>query len=376
MNGLIIIFMASSPIDSSQSLSLPSNERSQSKNALTRRVYKIYLESSFKSQLEDNYLSAFTLRALILAGAAPTPLNGPGLPKPFSGTRSEFLDALRKGEKGTVRKTVHETMNKMNYNGLLPFNKALDQMENGRNFLETKLTAKDEETGSTCVGMSYAILKQLKLNHNIDGMFAAERPEGEKSFTHAAVIVECSDGYVFIDPRDKPENRIFSVPFNESIKFGNFTFSASMPRSTIPLKLITSDKTYEYCTNIDNGDDLVLKHFIVEAPFEGPPASPGFPVSAWKPTGGSFKTIWVSPIHAKLTLKNMTLKRDDPERSSVISFQKIREGEKALLDRLYNQGSPTFQIPQKVIEKELFKFIDNAETINEIFFEIYIPERG
>ena len=124
------------------------------------------------------------------------------------------------------------------------------------------------------MGSSHALLKTLKAQHGVEGMFAPQRIQGKHAFAHAAVIIECQDGYVLLDPRDAPNLRIFSIPFEQKINQENFSITASKPGSTIPIVVTYStpsgEETFEYCTNLANGDDLVMKHFMMEAPFLPP----------------------------------------------------------------------------------------------------------
>ena len=338
-----------------------------------QRMQDIFIRSSLKTQVADCCLSAFPIRALILTGAFPSPQVGPALPKPFEGTCVELLDGMHEDAVCTVRETVHATIDALDYNGLPPYIKTLEQLAEGRSFIETRIDSRNEEPGSTCVGRSHALLKTLKTKHGIEGMFAAQRKQGHQAFCHAAVIVECRDGYVLLDARDAPNLRIFSIPFEQRTKQGDISHSASMPGSTIPVSVTytneTQEETFEYCTNIANGDDLVMKHFIMEAPFE-PPNNPAFPISTYYPKGGASKCIWISLLQSKLTLKNMTLSKGNKDRTDEISFQEIQDGRlPSRLQRFYYSGmpTPTFHIPFDVLHEQLVKFVKNAEVIKQIF---------
>jgi hypothetical protein len=269
-------------------------------------------------------------------------------------------------------------MDRLDYNGLPPFIKMLHQLRDGSSFLETEMDARGEEPGTTCVGMSHALLKQLKDKHGIEGSIGVLRNPTHPSFCHAAVIVECRDGYVLLDPNSNPSQRIFPVSFEQTTKFGSLSFSGGAPGSLTPIAMtLTNDKgegeTFQYCTNIANGDDLVMKHFMMEAPFEG--ASPAFPVSSYYPNGKGCKTVWVSPLQSKITLKNMTLPNTDPGRTVEISFQEIQEGLlRSRLESLYNAGQPTFHIPLEELHEQLTRFVSNAELINQIFRDVRLRD--
>lgn len=250
----------------------------------------------------------------------------------------------------------------------------MDQLADGKSFRETRIDSRNEEPGTTCVGMSHALLKTLRDRHGIEGMFAAQRQQGAQVFCHAAVIVECHDGYVLLDARDSPDHRIFSIPFEQIIRQDNISLSASGSGSTIPVSVTytngDAEETFEYCTDIANGDDLVMKHFMMEAPFV-PQDKPAFPISVYYPNGGASKCIWVSLLQSKLTLKNMTLPEGEKGRTDEISFQEIREGHlHSRLKRLYDSGMPTFHTPFDMLHAQLVKLVENADVIKQIFQDV------
>lgn len=340
------------------------------------KMQNLFMEKSFKTQMADCRLSAVTVRALILAGAMPSPQIGPGLPNPFPGTMADLLDGVRDGDPCTVRETVKRTINDISYNSLQPFNKTAEQISQGRSLLETRIDSRDEEeTGSTCIGMSHALLKQLSDQHGIEGMYAAQRKKGKEALEHATVIVECTDGYVLLDPRSHPDHRIFSIPFDRPIIIHGKTFTAANRGSQIPISQIDRDEEFEFCTNIANADDIITKHFIMEAPFN-PPENPAFPISAYylegEKTGRGSRTIWVSPLQTKFTFKNDTVE-SGPERTITISFKDIlNDGFRAKLERFYVAGKPpTFNIDVESLRKQLVRFVTNAGIIDEMFHEIY-----
>lgn len=331
---------------------------------------------SLKAQFADHhhfhgscYASEMRTMVNALAGkdAFPPPQVSPTLPEPFNGTRDELL-----GPNG-ISETVHATMDGLDYNSLPPYAKTLEQLADGRTFREVRIDSRNEEPGSTCVGMSHALLKTLKEKHGIEGMFATQRLQGAHFFCHAAVIIECRDGYVLLDPRSAPNLRIFSIPFEQTISQDNISLTASKSGSITPVsvsyKYETMEETFEYCTNIANGDDLVMKHFMMDAPFN-PPDDPAFPISAYYPNGKSSKCIWVSLVHSKLTLKNMTLPKEDEGRTQEVSFQEIREGHlHPQLKHLYDSGIPTFQTPFNALYEQLTQFAEKAEVIKQVFQE-------
>jgi len=359
---------------------MTAREISQSSKALVlyqpRRTLRSLLQSSvdevYRRSMETARMDAQLLhptigRECILVGDRPRPTMGQGLPTPYPGTRKELLSI--------IEGTVHETINGLDYNALRPYLKTLKQLQDGSSFMETTIDSRNEEPGTTCVGISYALLKQLQKRHGIEGMLAVQRMLGQYAFNHAAAIIECSDGYVLLDPRNDPTQRIFSIPFGQKIVLGPLSLSAGPPGSMRPisgsLEIPDEEENFEYCTNIANGDDLVMKHFMVWAPFF-PAQNPAFPIFVYDPSGRVSKTIYISLLQAKITLKNMNLPKEDPERTIEISFPKIREGRSyGQLKRFYDTGSPTFHTPLDELHGQLVTFVANAEVINQLFRDVH-----
>ena len=227
--------------------------------------------------------------------------------------------------------------------------------------------------------MSHALLKQLVDQHGIEGMYAVERKRGKDAFEHAAVIVECTDGYLLLDPRSHPDQRIFPIPFGEPVTIHGRTFTAAKPGSQTPLFKTAPEGEFEYCTNIVNGDDLVAKHFMMESPFI-PPKNPAFPISAYylngSKAGRSSRTIWVSPLQAKFTFKNDTI-TSGPERTAITLFEDVlKEDFRDQLKRYYVAGElPTFHIDVKSLHEQLVQFVTNAGIIDEMFREMYSGDK-
>jgi len=371
----------SDPVKTSQSTALvpyiPKEPLAFQARKMEARLNDLFMEKSFKAQVADCRLSAVTVRALVLAGAVPPPQIGPGLPERFPGTMEELLDEVREDEPCTVRETITRTINGISYNGLQPFNKTVKQIQGGRSFLETRIDSRnEEESGSTCIGMSHALLKQLSDQHGIEGMYAVQRKKGN-AFEHATVVIECTDGYVLLDPRSSPDYRIFKVPFNGPVIIHGKTFAAAASGSQIPILQTDHEGEVEYCTNIANGDDIVAKHFMMESPFNAPPRKdPAFPISAYylegEKKGRGSRTIWVSPLKAKFTFTNDTI-AGGPERTITMSFKDVlKDGFRAQLERFYMAGTPpTFNIDVGSLHEQIVQFATNAGIIDEMFREIY-----
>src|SRR3990170_8782977 len=90
--------------------------------AYMQKMQNLFMERSFKTQITDcRLLHPMTIRERILTGAYAHLTIGPGLPEPFHGTRKDLLQI--------IQKTVHATVDKLDYNGSRPYLKILDQLE-------------------------------------------------------------------------------------------------------------------------------------------------------------------------------------------------------------------------------------------------------
>jgi hypothetical protein len=338
----------------------------QAKRRKMQKIAALVLHS-FQLQLSDaKRLPTPLSRACILAGDHPRPLVGSGLPSPYPGTREELIR--------TISQTVHATVNGLDYNSLQAFLKVIKQMHSGCSFLETTMDARGEEPGSSCVGMAHIVLKQLEKAHGITGAFAARRKVGQFAFDHAEIIIECNDGYVAIDANSDPNNRIYSIPFNQTIQRGVLTFSAVGPGSCTPVIVIESFpdeqmQMFEYCTNLANGDELVRKHTMMNGPFD--PETGAIPIVTYYPNGEWCKTIWVSLLRSRIILKNGTIARGEVGRTDVVPFDEMRQDHlRPRLKQLYETGEPTFHIPFETMHQQLSTFVENVELIREVFRDV------
>lgn len=281
------------------------------KSKLKESMQDLY-EGSFKVQIRDSKLLSSTLRDRILVGRYANLEVGMGLPAPYPGTMQEMLHL--------GRDTVNQVIDNLDYNGNMPYLKVIDQLAMGKTFAEVTIDSRNEEYGSTCVGMSHEIVKNLKDKHGIEGVLAFQRQGPTQPLEHATVVVECSDGFVLFDPRPDPKGRIFPIPFGERRHYPGFSITASYRGSTTPLILKDSMRDLEHCTNVSNGDDLVMKHFMMEAPFL--PGHEYFPIATYILDGSDRKFIGVSLKDSSIFLKD----RQAPKgtRAENIPFASIR----------------------------------------------------
>ncbi len=335
-------------------------------------MQRLFWTQSFGSQLADCQLIP-SIRERILSGVFPLPEGVDQLPQPFNGTCKQLLSM--------VSETVHATVDHLDYNGLMPFLQVLDQLRQGKTFREIRIDSRNEETGSTCVGMSHAILKNLKENHGIEGTFAVQRKINAHPFEHGAVIVECSDGFVLFDARAVPSDRIFSIPFEQTRHYEGFSITAAKQRSAVPL-MIKCEKSddhpevvFEYYTHVANGDDLVMKHFVMEVTFY--PPHDFIPISAYDVDGLKTKYILIFPNQSKILLKNENASKEN--RTKEISFKSILEEGffqrlEAFMRPVHSCHVPDFHIPLGTVYEQIVSFVSQEERLKQLFRQTNLDE--
>ncbi len=291
-------------------------------------------------------------------------------PTPFHGSRKELLKI--------ITKTVHATLNRFDFNGLQPYLKIMDQLTQGNEFKEIRIDSQNENQGTTCVGMSHALIKSLEEKHGIKGLLAAQRLVDQYAFDHAAVIIECSDGFVLLEARPNPDARIFSIPFESeryynlcSRQFGGCTFMAAKPGSKAPLTLRYkphSDQpeiVFEYCTGIANADDLVLKHYTMKT------SSKFTSIVCYNPDGSEHKYILIFPTESKIVLKSNNT--SGTARTQTIPFRSIHEKdsrqklETFLEPTSYVNLPSTFRTPKNTILQQIEAIASQESKIKELF---------
>lgn len=337
-----------------------------------QKMLDLFVERSFKTQLEDCQLALpRPIRQSILSGAFPLPEIEASSPPTFQGTMEELLSQ--------ITHTVHMTLDHLDYNGLWPYLKILDQLEDGKTFREIRIDSQNEENGSTCVGMSHALLKNIKEKHGIEGSLAVEKKLYQHPFEHAAVIIECSNGFVMLDPRSNPNDRIFSIPFESTVQYQFFSITASNAGSVTPLMLkferLDEDHpelAFEYYTNIANGDDIVMKHYVMEA------CTSFIPISLYNPDGSARKFILVVPNESKIVLKDNNA--SGKMRTQTITFKSILNGElreklEAFMAPNYCSSAPKFHLSVDMVCEQIYKFASQEERIKQLFKQTNLDEK-
>jgi hypothetical protein len=278
------------------------------------------------------------------------------LPQLYSGSCS---DCAKK-----VENTVHAILNRLDYDGLIPHLQTQTEIARGKSLDEITLTFDNEEVASTCVGMSSLIQQHLQNGEfGFAPALASQRKISPKigPFEHSALIIECDDdqdgGYVLIDPRSNPENRIFAIPYHSTKEFPGFSITAKGKRSPNPLTQKNDKEEYEYWVTIANGGDLVLKRYILWS-------LSFIPIVTYNPDGSPRKLIKILPNEKKIEL----IDKENPNEKVSIPFNVIpHRSIHTLLERFMGRD---FQLSSSTVHEELIAFATRYERTTALFNQV------
>lgn len=234
--------------------------------------------------------------------------------------------------------------------------------------------------GTACVGMSHALLKNLKEKYGIIGSLAVARQHAHP-FVHAAVLIECRDGFILLDPSDDDE-KVLSFPFertNEYPIFGleQLFITTFKPGSFIPMTWKMpgqlDKECCEFCLNINNGDDVVMKNYIMDS--SKPDGKIAIVVRNAK--GSPRKYILVFLKESKLVFKDKNTTKE--YRTKEISFQSIRKGKmlpilKAFMKPNYCCLVPGFHIPIGTLYQQIVTLVLEEKRIQKLFTQANLDE--
>lgn len=170
--------------------------------------------------------------------------------------------------------------------------------------------------------------------------------------------LECEDGYVLVDPRSNPDDRLFAIPFNKEVKFKHYSIKASEKGMSPPLTFkYPNGKSFEYFADIANGDDAIMKEYMIFAVHDF------VPIVVYNKDGTAFKNIKILPNEGKIVLtKHAFLKQNNI--ISEVSFDTLRkEGFAAVAEFM---GSD-FHVSIKEVYEQLKKFIFHHEKVMKVF---------
>jgi hypothetical protein len=277
-----------------------------------------------------------------------------------------------------VNDTVHATLAQFDFNSLRPFLNLLRQINIGTSFRDASLKLFGEEQGTTCFGVSRALLKSLKQEHGVEGSLAVNRDCLMHTFHHSAVVVECSDGFVFIESTYAPV--LSSYPFGQVRPFGERYFMrASQPGSTIPLTLVLPSierehrmlpaSTLEFCTNIANPEDLALKRYVIGCLWD--PAQ-CIKIGRFDEDRRLRKFVSISLLQSKGILD--TLDASGEHRTKDVSFHSILTGDglREMMDFIgprYCLSTPGLNTPLNILRQQVVEVVSQAERLTNLFHQ-------
>jgi hypothetical protein len=275
----------------------------------------------------------------------------------YPGSCTEFM--------ARVAETVHTTIDTMDYDGLKPYIKMLDELDSGKSLFEMRLSSEKDERGSICTGISLAIIRNIFHEHHVRCMLAATDDLG-----HAVLIMECQNGYVLIDNRSNRAARLFAAPFNREVKCSfpeigiggdpiliTFSLKAGPPGSSIPLIQTFGDgPLYQLCTNIADVEDLIAKCYIQHG------ISEFIPIAVYREDGRPRKAIKVSPSRNEVKLKDhLTGYR------KTFTFEQILAGDLSVEELKAFMGKAVFHSKRRTIHEEIIRVVSQIERIKALF---------
>ncbi len=263
-----------------------------------------------------------------------------------------------------IEETVHRTIDTMDYDGLKPYLKLLDELDAGKDLSEASLSLEKDERGTICTGVTLAILKNLYREHEITGMVA-----GGEDLGHAAAIIECQDGYVLIDNRSIKDNRLFFAPFNTTIEYSfidiandpptvTFKLTAGPPGSPTPLTQTYGTEPHIFLTDLPNIGDLISKAYIQHT------ITSYIPIVVYREDGRALKDIKVSPSRNTVTLKDHItgIKKE-------FTFKQIMDGELSIDELKAFMGKRVFHSKRRTVYEEIIRVVSQIERIRSLFSE-------
>jgi hypothetical protein len=305
------------------------------------RCMQNILKRSFETQTADHHHLNFRIGIRV-----PKPRCRIVPPKSFHGTCAECMSK--------IGKAVERTSDAIDYDGLKPFLRIIDQMEKKEKPIDAwTVDSRNDGQGTICVGMALAIIRQLKKEFGIKGSLIVVRPEGEQ-FEHAAVFIECSDGIVLTENPNPKGKRLYSFLFNSTTQIEDCCVTV-LPKGTLPTLTVTSpDQRVEYYTHVANGADLVSKQYMSSA------IKDSVPIVVYKEDGSPLKDMQIKLLQGRVQLLDRVKSKKE-----FIPFKSICSGE-ARAKILDFMGSD-FHISPLTAYEEIVRFVTHEYLLRKLF---------
>jgi hypothetical protein len=337
------------------------------------------VERSLRAQRADSQFlfSVKTIGEQVLTGLFPRPILAPPQ-TPFMGTCERLIRI--------INNTVHEALRCLDFNGLRPHLQVLRQIEEGKSFREIIIKSRSEEQGGVCVSIAHTVLKHLQQKHGIEGSLAVGAGGRFHTFSHAVAIVECVDGYVFIESTKGPVP--VAIPFEQTRDFGDgYYVTASKPKSSIPLRVVhkqaggTSRSVFEFCTGISNAEELSLKYYVISTLWRFGSIPIGFPgniqIAFFDSERVRRKYIVVCPSESKILFKDVPF--CGASRTKEMGFSSILQGDllpslRSFMQPLYCCTIPGFRTAYTELHSQIVEYVSKVERMRGLFIQTDLDE--
>ena len=256
--------------------------------------------------------------------------------------------------------TVHDVIASLDYDGMAPYIKFCAKLDAGESLESISLDSAGEDRGTTCVGNSRRILKALREKEGIVGMMAILGQASSEPFQHACVVLECLDGYIFIEPHPVREKQIFTVPFSSTIQVSeteSITAGEALATTPIIRKYSDTHKEEHFVVNLPNADTIVLKQHIFSA------SKRHILLVAYDEIGAPKKFIGINLTLGQLLVRKFIAARVEDQ---TITFSELRDKERSILRIREFMGSD-FHVSPQVAIFEIYKIASRTRQITEIF---------
>lgn len=241
----------------------------------------------------------------------------------------------------------------------------MDQLQEGKRIERCRVNSEDEEPASTCVGMGFILLKKIKEKHGIVPLLAVQRFDEAHHFEHAALVIECQDGYVLIDARSNPHDRLFAIRFGQTHTEERYSITATQEPSLSPLTVRekgAESHKLTYSLFVKNGDDIVMKEYLRTH------ISDFLPVVVYNQDGS-----WVKCIKVFVQNREIRLMAGDKSFNHSIPFEDLKKAD--FLPRLQEfmgeeyLGKKFNSSPEEV-HQQLLQLVTQEKKIKEVFGRI------
>lgn len=280
--------------------------------------------------------------------------------------------------KTLIEPSVEETLDALDYNGLNSLAELAKYLEEHasekecvafRRFKASCLNDDVNYQGSSCVGLSLAVLKKLKDKFGIEGDLIIEKKSCQSAFHHGAAIIPCKNGWILIETNNAKGERLILIPpslpkrhFDSTLKSSTSWSDGSRGKlSPIFYKFYASHRS-EYLQTLANADSLVMSKYILRNNF--------FPVIAYE-NGKVILAIKIFPVTQKIVFQVGA----GNTKSEVASFDfaDVDISFKLALERFMNGK---FKISADTLYQQITAIVSAKDHIHNLFEQTRVVDRN